>query len=291
VQLPAKGLSDDMMVTAIGLVPGSNRISFKWGEGLQTDTTVTIWDMQGMPAMQFDKIDLTKYFNDKVTRIFKQNYLSPRPQTPTLQLPTQGIGNWCYPLVQANIDDAGLRKQAVNNEYMLLPQHIPFATPGDTVSKNIAFTSHWDNYPDSITVPLSGRALHAYFLLAGSTDPMQTRMQNAELRMHYTDGSVDTLRLSNPQNWWPIEQDYYTDDFAFTTGAARPLRLYLKTGIAATGWTNYTSIKGFTNMAIDGGAATILDMPLDHNKDLQSVSLHTIANDVVVGLMSLTLMR
>jgi hypothetical protein len=44
-------------------------------------------------------------------------------------------------------------------------------------------------------------------------------------------------------------------------------------------------------MAIDGGAATILDMPLDHNKELQSVSLHTLANDVVIGLMSVTLTR
>jgi hypothetical protein len=205
-------------------------------------------------------------------------------------LPAQGIGNWCYPLVQANIDDAGLRKLAVTNE-IVLPQHIPFATPGDTLSKNIAFTSHWDNYPDSIVVPLSGRASHAYFLLAGSTDPMQTRMQNAELRMHYTDGSIDTLRLNNPQNWWPIEQDYYTDGFAFTTGAPRPLRLYLKTGIATTEWKDYTTIKGFTNMAIDGGAATILDMPLNHNKNLQSVSLHTFANDVVIGVMSVTLLR
>jgi hypothetical protein len=290
VQLPAKGISNDIMVPAIALVPGSNRVSFTWGQGLQADTTITNWNIQAMPAMQFDKIDLTKYFNDKVTNIFKQNYLSPRPQTPTLQLPTQGIGNWCYPLVQANIDDAGLRKLAVNNE-IVLPQHIPFATPGDTLSKNIAFTSHWNNYPDSMAVPLSGRASHAYFLLAGSTDPMQSRLQNAELRMHYTDGSIDTLRLSNPQNWWPVEQDYYTDGFAFTTDAPRPLRLYLKTGRVATEWKDYTSIKGFTNMAIDGGAATILDMPLNYNKNLQSVSLHTFANDVVIGVMSVTLLR
>jgi hypothetical protein len=265
-------------------------VRFVYGTGSQTDTAVINWHVQATPAMHFDKIDLTKYYNDKVTNIFKQNYLSPRPQSPTLQLPTQGIGNWCYPLVQANIDDAGLRKVAVNNEFML-PQHIPFATPGDTTANNIVFTSHWDNYPDSARIPVSGHAAHAYFMLAGSTDPMQTRLENGELRVHYTDGTVDTLRLSNPQNWWPIEQDYYTDGHAFTTGAPRPLRVYLKTGKAATEWKDYTSIKGFTNMAIDGGAATILDLPLDHNKELKSVSLHTFTNDVVIGLMSITLLR
>jgi hypothetical protein len=225
-----------------------------------------------------------------VTNIFKQSYLSPRPQSPTLQLPVQGIGNWCYPLVQPVIDDAGLRKAAVNNEFVL-PQHIPFATPADTLAKNIVFTSKWDNYPDSAVVPLTGQAKHAYYLLAGSTNPMQSRLVNAELRVHYKDGTTDTLALANPQNWWPIEQDYFIDGLGFTTGAPRPLRVQLKTGKTYTTPPEYSSIKGFSNKAIEGGAATILDMPLNYNKELQSISLHTIANDVVVGLMGITLTR
>jgi len=185
-----------------------------------------------------------------------------------------------------------LRKAAAaNNNTIVLPQQIPFATPGDTLAKNIVFTSKWDNYPDSAVIPLSGRATHVYCMLAGTTNPMQSRLVNAVLRVRYTDGSLDTLALQNPQNWWPIEQDYYTDGYAFTTDAPRPLRYYLKSGVAATNWTNYTTIKGFSNMAIDGGAATILDLPLDNNKELQSISLHSFANDVVVGLMSVTLAR
>jgi hypothetical protein len=239
---------------------------------------------------QFSTIDLSGFFNDKVTNIFRQQYLSPRPKTPTLQLPTQGIGNWCYPLTQAVIDDAGLRRAAAkNNNTIILPPQIPFATPGDTLAKNIIFTSKWDNYPDSAVIPLTGRAQHVYCMLAGSTNPMQSRLVNAVIRVRYTDGTLDTLALQNPQNWWPIEQDYYIDGYAFTTDAPRPLRYYLKTGETTT--PNYTTIKGFSNMAIDGGAATILDLPLDNNKELQSVSLHSFANDVVVGLMSVTLVR
>jgi hypothetical protein len=44
-------------------------------------------------------------------------------------------------------------------------------------------------------------------------------------------------------------------------------------------------------MAIDGGAATILDLPLNPAKELQSISLHSFANDVVIGLMAVTLVR
>ncbi|RYZ60110.1 MAG: hypothetical protein EOO14_07635, partial [Chitinophagaceae bacterium] len=95
----------------------------------------------------------------------------------------------------------------------------------------------------------------------------------------------------NPENWWPIEQDLYNDGFAFHTGAPVPLRVYLKTGEDTRRFKNYTSLKGFTNRAIDGGAGTVLHLPLDPSKELKSLTLKAVANDVVIGLMSLTLVR
>jgi hypothetical protein len=127
--------------------------------------------------------------------------------------------------------------------------------------------------------------------MAGTTNPMQSRFTNGLVVVTYTDGSRDTLALKNPQNWWPIEQDYFTDNFAFITGAPTPERLYLKEGVFAKGLSAYSSIKGFSNRAIDGGAATLLGMPLQRNKVLYSLGVHTIANDVVIGLMALTLSR
>jgi hypothetical protein len=64
----------------------------------------------------FEKIDLTSSFNDPVTKIFQNKYLSPRPTSPTLQLPTQGIGNWAYHSVQVNISDSGLAGISRNAE-------------------------------------------------------------------------------------------------------------------------------------------------------------------------------
>jgi hypothetical protein len=242
-------------------------------------------------SSKFEEIKLDNYFNDKVTHIFNQQYLSPRPNHPTLQLPTQGIGNWCYPLVTANIDDSGLRKLAGAKNEITLPQGIRFATPGDTASKNIIFTSRWDNYPSFKDIPIAGHAEHLYLLMAGSTNPMQSRMVNGIIKVQYKDGSSDVLNLSNPENWWPIEQDYYTDGYAFTTNAVRPLRLYLKTGTFGQGLAHYSTIKGFTNMAIDGGAATVLDMPLQPDKELETLTVETYTNDVVIGLMAATLVR
>jgi hypothetical protein len=170
-------------------------------------------------------------------------------------------------------------------------ENIPFSTPSDTLLNNVVFTSQWDNFPHSVTIPLSGNASLIYLLMAGSTNPMQSRITNGMVVIKYTDGTADTLLLRNPENWWPIEQDYYTDGFAFTTNADRPERLYLKEGKFAKGLSSYSTIKGFTNMAIDGGAATVLGIPLDKNKTLRSLTVHAIANDVIIGLMSVTLQR
>ena len=40
---------------------------------------------------------------------------------------------------------------------------------------------------------------------------------------------------------------------------------------------------------IDGGSATVLEMPLERGKDLKSLELRTLANEVVIGLMGVTL--
>jgi hypothetical protein len=237
----------------------------------------------------FETIDISNFFNDRVTNIFKNEYLSPRPAVPTLQLPTQGIGNWAYPLTTANISDSGLRvKAGVKNEVMLN------ATPFKTTSsekKNIVFTSMWDNYPDSVVIPLNSKATYAALLMAGSTNPMQSRFVNGTVVANYTDGTSALLELRNPENWWPIEQDYFIDGFAFTTSLTKPVRISLKTGEQINGNYKYSSIKGFSNFAIDGGAASVLYLKLDPNKQLKNLVLKTIANDVVIGLMSVTLVR
>ncbi|WP_238568006.1 DUF4450 domain-containing protein [Flavobacterium sp. ASV13] len=252
---------------------------------------ITNWDIPLKKSQRAETISLSSYFNAKVTDIFANEYLSPRPQTVTLQLPKQGIGNWCYPNISVKIDDKGLREKAKQTGEIKTPNGIPFKTPSEENQKNIIFTSMWDNYPKSVDIPLDGKASHAYFMLAGTTNPMQSRITNGEIAVNYSDGTSEILELKNPENWWPIEQDYFTDGLAFTTDAPKPPRVYLKTGEISRDFKDFTIIKGFTNYGVDGGAGTILDLPLDKNKTLKSLTLKTIANDVVIGLMSVTLIR
>lgn len=268
------------------LSKGTNRFMLHV-EGHEFVSDYINWDIANILSPQTQ--DLSHYYNDRVTNIFEQKYLSPRPDVPTLQLPWQGIGNWCYPLATATIDDSGLMASRKNNTVSYLD--IPFNITGE---KNILFSSQWDNYPTKMEIPLHGQAHKMYLLMAGSTNPMQSQITNAKIEVNYTDGTIDVLALKNPTNWWPIEQDFLDDNFAFEIPDDQiPYRVKLKTGEIYKGGTlnKYSEIKGYTNRAVEGGAATLLDFPLQSGKTLRSAVLVAEANDVVVGIMGLTLLR
>lgn len=287
----SKNSETTISIPLIDLISGTNAFTLKTNEGKTYPISFTNWDISLPKETKLETVSLNQNFNAKVTDIFNQEYLSPRPKSPTLQLPKHGIGNWCYPNLDVKIDDSGLRQSAKNNNLISSPQGILFQTPSDFNSKNIAFTSMWDNFPDSISIPLSGKASHVYLMMAGTTNPMQSRFTNGELVVNYADGTSEILLLKNPENWWPIEQDYFIDGLAFTTDAPKPPRVYLKTGTISRTFNDFKSIKGFSNYAVEGGAATILDLPLNNNKTLKNITLKSIANDVVIGLMSATLVR
>ena len=66
--------------------------------------------------------------------------------------------------------------------------------------------------------------------MAGTTIPQCSRMQHGTVSVTYADGSGAKPAFSNPENWWPIEQDYLLDDYLFVDDAPLPPRLDLMTG-------------------------------------------------------------
>ena len=206
-----------------------------------------------------------------------------------MAVPKQGIGSWVHWDEKFEVDDSGLRAVADRNQgRLILPQGVPLQTPGAGESKNIVFTSQWDTFPDEITVPLSGKASYAYLLMAGSTNWMQSRFDNGEVIVTYTDGSTERLPLHNPTTWWPIDQDYKIDDYAFRRPDPIPPRVSLKSGEVRV--LDLAEFKG-KGGKVPGGAATVLDLPLRPEKALKSLRVRALANEVVIGLMSLTLVR
>lgn len=244
----------------------------------------------GEPVLQggkTEKVNMSKYFNANVSDIFKNKYLSPRPPYTTLQIPVQGVGEWCHPQYTPTVNDSCFRAMASGNEFTVAG--VPFNTP--QAGHNVVYTSLWDNYPDSITVPLKGRASCASLLMVGSTNHMQCRIDNGLVVAVYADNTADTLRLVNPDNWCPVEQDYYVDGKAFSTTLPRPYRVCLMTGTVSRDLGKALNITGVYGREIPGGAAQLLTMPLNPKKKLRSLTVRTLSNDVVIGLMGITLQR
>ena len=253
--------------------------AFKDVVGSTAKTQVLEYDVDLNP------VKLAKYYNANVTDIFKNQYLSPRPQTTTLQIPVQGIGEWCHPKKTAEINDSVFRTKIVNGVFNMVG--IPFSTPQK--GENIIYTSLWDNYPDAVTIPLKGKAQKAYLLMAGSTNHMQSRIDNGLVIVTYTDGTADTLALRNPDNWCPIEQDYYVDGMAFNAPQPRPYRVCFSTGDVSRNLGCIIQLGGEYGREIPGGAGQMLEMPLNPQKRLKSLTVRTLSNDVIIGLMAVTL--
>jgi hypothetical protein len=249
----------------------------------------TDWSKPLPGSVELDVIALDSLFNATVNGIFKQDYVTPRSPHVSLALPRHGFGSWCHPKDSSEVDDSGIRRAAAaNNNLITLPNGVPLTTPGAADAKNIAFVSRWDNFPDEITVPLSGNALKIHLLMAGSTDGMKSRRDNGEIVVTYADGSRTRLALENPTTWWPIDQDYFIDDYAFRRPGPLPVRVDLKTGKIRVLDHKQFAGKG---RRVAGGAATVLDIGLDPTREVKSLTVRAIANEVVIGLMSATLQR
>ena len=251
-------------------------------------------------------IDMTPYYNSNVDDIFTNTYLTPRSPYTTLEIPTQGMGDWCVPTLLAHIEDEGLRQRIDGRDRFDTRQGVSFRVP--KAGRNIMYTSLWDNYPDSLSVPLQGKAAFAYLMMAGSTNNMQSRLDNGLVIVTYRDRTSDTLMLNNPINWCPIEQDYFYDDHAFWSAPVHPYRIHLGSGLVSrtmkaalaemdrddgsgvhTSDMTSASTPIAKGMGIPDGAAVILKMPLNPAKKLKSLTLRTLSNDVVIGLMGITL--
>lgn len=264
----------------------------------------------GQQSTAFTAVDTTALepvaipYNDSLTNLFTPRYLSPRPDRTTLQIPTNGIGEWCHPVTEFAIDDSALRADTL----LVTPFGVPFCTcpEGD----NVLFATRWDNFPTRVSVPLTGCATHLYLLLAGTTNAMQSHIANGVVRVRYADGPADSLLLVTPYTWCPIEQDYYDDGLAFDLRGCRPWRLMLRDGrvsrilsataaaavhaqqyTAATPVTLDTNTTGHFGNTLPGGAAILLDIPLDGRRPLAALEVECLSNDILIGLLAATLQR
>lgn len=223
---------------------------------------------------RWECLDLREAFNGDIRTIFQQQYRSPRPDTVSMRIGYDGWSAWTFthwriPVPEIKLDKIG--KLTGADGRLHTTANVPFLPP--VAGTNIAFTSLWDNWPHSVTVPVnqSGEAL--WLMLCGSSNPMQLQIANAVLRFKYADGKVETLDLVPPRNFWSLcrfgRLDYSYERESFVLPKDPPLQVQLGENCRAilAGWKLRPGVK------------------------LESVSLETLSPEVVIGLMGASVMN
>jgi hypothetical protein len=232
---------------------------------------------------RLEPIDLSSILNQNITNIFKRSYAQPRSPYCSLSIPEQGYGGWAAFNMEPRIDDIGLRSSGGKIQ---TPAGIFFSTPAGALRPNCRYLSWWQQDERSIEVPLTGNATALHLLMTGTTHPQASHMEHGLITVSYAEGDTSQLSLRAPETWWPIEQDYLLDDYLFVNRAPLPTRVDLKTGRARR--LDATTFKGKGGM-IDGGAATVLSLPLDSSRGLRSLRIEATLYGVSLALLAVTL--
>ncbi len=242
----------------------------------KTDDALAAKTNVDVPAgAKFEPVDMQSAMNGDIRTIYKQNYLSPRPNTCSLRLATDGYSSWQMsggpemhtPII--GLDNVASLKDDHGN--ILAGKGVPFTAPAE--AKNIAFTSRWDNWPKQVEIPVNKTGNAAWFLLCGTTNPMEVRIANAELRMTYADGVVEKLPITPPFNFWTLcpfagnDYDYKRDGFALPKVPPTTVDLGKNCRGIVLGW------------HLRPGVA------------LKSVTLESLSEEVVIGVMGITVMN
>lgn len=227
-------------------------------------------------------VDVSAACNADVQAIYKQKYLSPRPNTVSVRIGVDGFSPWTFPYWGTTPPE--IKLDSLSSLYadgkLVVPQGVPFVWNGG--DRNIAFVSLWDNYPDSLAFDMGGREGEAIcFLVCGSTNMMQCHIANAEIRIDYEDGVSDIMPLTPPDNYWnlcPIDshatapgqfsRSYYTSEIdRFCLPEVMPRTVALGTNCRAM----------------------VLPRRLRSQKKIERVVLKCLSQEVVVGLMGISI--
>jgi len=240
--------------------------------------------VENLPAnATFETISIGSQLNADVTAIYKQKYLSPRPNTVSARLGTDGYSPWTFwhwkslpPEIKT--DQVNSMLDVANR--LKTPQGVPFAW--NSGEKNIAFTSMWDNFPRKIDFPVNKSGDAVWFLVSGSTNVMQCQIANAVIRLNYADGKTDSLELVPPVNYWNLSTidshatapgqgsrtDYTSETDRFCVPAKFPETVRLG----------------------ENCRAMLLNLKMRPGIELESITLETLSQEVVVGLMGVSVM-
>lgn len=206
----------------------------------------------------FVPVDISKFFNCKMTEVHEQAYIHPRPKGFSMSLFQNGrySHNWNQRGRRVVYVDDTLFRNAGGTVYS--PSGIPFATPAE--NENLACVSIYDVFPTSITVPLDGKGQELAVLFVASTYCLHAYVENVRITVTYTDGTAADTKLVYPLD---------IDDWLTSALTTQSEIFYFN----------------------DFNHATVKRIRLDPSKTLASIKIEAIANEVILGVAGISISR
>ncbi len=227
---------------------------------LAADYDIETEDVPEQPLEEkpFQPVDISDFFNCSTTELHKQSYIHPLPEGFTMRLYKNGRAahNWSqWGHRGLHVDDSGLRNCGGT---VVSRSGIPFSTPAE--GNNLACVSIYDVFPTATIFPLSGKGQEVAVCFIGSTYWMHTGVENVRFTVTYADGTTEDTPLV-----YPIDIDDWMTS-ALTTQAEN---LY---------------ISNFNH-------ATVKRIRINPDKELASIKVEAIANEVILGVVGISVSR
>ena len=172
------------------------------------------------PAVSFAKpgkksrqepVDISSFYTHSLNSVFQETYAGPRAlnekwahridglpshivrTNPLLHLRREADERW-------TVDESHFRSRLGNRTEFATGDGVRFrVSPAET---RAAFISRWDAFDPAVAIPLGRRDIsRIYILTAGTTEVMQSHIENVRLLARYEDGGQEVLDLVNPFNY------------------------------------------------------------------------------------------
>jgi hypothetical protein len=207
---------------------------------------------------KFEPLDISRYFNSSLKELHTLEYRKPRPKGYSIGVRLNGRYAWEWNHAGHNavrIDDTALRES--KGAFTTL-SGIKFSIPEK--GHDVACASIWENFPTTLQIPLKGKAVELALFFIGVTNPMQSWVENCRVTVAYQDGSKHLTSLVHPRNF---------DD-------------WLVPALQAENETVYFS---------DYNHGIVQRISLEPEKELAGISIEAIANEVIFGLMGISIRK
>ncbi len=231
----------------------------------------------------WELIDLSATFNAKVSDVPKRlaNGAIP-PEMPADQV---GFNYWLEHVIVRSKppSDAAWRAKIGTDDIAWTTDGIPFRSPKE--GSNIAAVClHSKAFPASVSLPVGARGRTVYLMVSGMTHPNQSHVVNARCTLKYADGSREVRDLVNPfdiGDCWSTWCGPY-----FDTPANGFENIGGRSGPAGSSQVQDRS----RPVAVDT-IAHLVAFPLKPGIPLEGIDFEAIANDIVFGVMGISVLK